>query len=163
MSSTYKASIDQPSVMRNDNGTNTLLVRMWDTGPTAPKTPKRPKVPEGREGEPEYDLAMIEFKSTLSKYETALSRWGQEKRDFDDWHKTYDGPYELSMFSVEAREALQRDGKRYFVSDSRLDNHGLPTGMKPGIYHDQQRVLEAARQRELAATMAKDPVFGIGA
>src|SRR5205809_707123 len=97
MSTSYKAGLDGPAQVIGDNPSS--MIRLWDLGPKEPQAPKRPDLPKGKEGEPEYDLALIEFKGALAVYEEALKAYGIAKRDFADWHKTYGGPYELERLS----------------------------------------------------------------
>lgn len=137
-----------------------LLVKVWDCGPDAPQPPMRPVPPEGKEGSPAHDLAMIEFKGELAKYETDLVAYGRNRKDHAEWHKTYGGPYELEMYSVNAREAIAIEPTRYFVSHSSLPNHGLPKGRKPGPWHAQEKERQAEQKRLLAQAAARDPVFG---
>jgi hypothetical protein len=142
------------------NDTNSLMVKVWDTGPLAPNAPSKPALPTGKEGSPDYDLAMIEFKGELAAYEKALVGYGAQKRDHADWHAKYGGPYEIEMYSIDAREALMIAPDRYFVSDSRIKNHGLPEKRKPGKWHEDQKQLRAEASRMSARDMKRDPVFG---
>jgi hypothetical protein len=138
-----------------------MQVKLWDLGPKEPKAPERPVPPSGKEGSPDYDLALIEFRGALATYETELVAYGRAKKDFADWHRTYGGPYEMTRYSVDARDSLERDPGRYVVSDKRLKNHGLPIGRKPGPWHhtEQQRLADV--QRDLARQAERDPVFGL--
>jgi len=156
----YKVNAEGRVDQDTYNDTNKLMVRLWDTGPVPPSAPERPELPKGKEGDPEYDLSMIEFKGALSVYETALKIYGQEKKDFAEWQNKFGGPYEIEMFSVDAREALMIAPDRYFVSDSRLKNHGLPDKRKPGKWHDEQKQVRAEADRLRARELARDPVFG---
>lgn len=157
---TYKVNADG-IVQHNTNGdTHSLMVMLWDTGPEAPEPPEKPALPSGKEGSPEHDLALIEFKGALATYEKALVAFGQAKRDHADWHGKFGGPYEIEMFSVDAREALQIAPSRYFVSDDRLKNHGLPDKRQPGKWHEDQKQVRAEAARNRARELARDPVFG---
>lgn len=163
------------------NSADIQQVILWDIGPSKPVAPKRPDLPKGKEGEPEYDLAKIEFAEALEEYQEALKTWKRQKTEFADWHKQNGGPVEISMWSCDAFDALQRDAAnapvatnkageevkqlRYFVSSrtrghSHLPNRGLPPGRKPG---QGQSELER-RMREGDADMVNarraDPVFG---
>ena len=62
-------------------------VWMWDTGPEKPVQPKRPPVPKGREGDPDFDLALIEFKRELAEYTAALEQYGADKRQYEQYKK----------------------------------------------------------------------------
>lgn len=150
--STYKVSAE--GIVNSDvqNDTNSLLVKIWDLGPDAPEIPSKPDLPKGKEGSPEYDLALIDFKAGLAKYEEALAAYGRAKKDFADWHKTYDGPYQIEMYSVNAREAIQIEPDRYVTE--------LPKGRKAGKWHHEQIARQKDARRTFAQTMARDPVFG---
>lgn len=134
--------------------------RLWDLGPSVPEPPVRPAVPTGKEGSPELELALIEFKGEAANYDNALKAWGQAKKDFAAWQAMYGGPYEIERFSVDAREALQIAPERYFVSDSRLPNHGLPKGRKPGKWHHEEQERQAELKKAMARQAANDPIFG---
>ena len=141
-------------------------VVLWDIGPPKPMAPKRPDMPKGKEGDPEYDVALIEFKESLEGYADALKAYGRAKIEFAKWQKDQGGAIELRMFSCDAADALQRDPERYFISSStrgydKLKNHGLPAGYRPG--RGQEENLRRAREgeAEFAAAVASDPVFGI--
>lgn len=138
----------------------TMKVRLWDLGPRESEIPARPELPKGKEGSPEYDLAMIDFRGELANYETALKAYGQAKKDFAAWQATYGGPYEVEMYSVDAREALELDKERYLVSDDRLGNHGLPKGRKPGEWHFKEKQRQEELRRLSAQARSRDPVFG---
>jgi hypothetical protein len=101
-------------------------VILWDIGPMKPVAPRRPEVPKkGKEGDPEYDLAKIEFSGALEEYDTALKRWKQEKIDYADWHKRNGGPVELSFWSCDAADALARDDANAPISMVKvLDDKG---------------------------------------
>lgn len=150
--STYKVSAEGVVDQDTHADTNKLLVKIWDLGPTEPEAPVKPELPKGKEGSPEYDLALIDFRGDLANYETALKAYGQAKKDFAAWHKTYAGPYQIEMYSVNAREAIQIEPTRYMID--------LPKGRKPGKFHaeEQQRLKD---ERDSFAKMIKrDPVFG---
>lgn len=138
----------------------TMMVRLWDLGPSESEIPGKPELPTAKEGSPAYDLAMIDFRADLANYETALKAFSKAKKDFAEWQATYGGPYEVEKYSVDAREAMQIEPDRYLVSDDRLPNHGLPKGRKPGHWH----IAEVQRQEEMRRFTAqqrdRDPVFG---
>lgn len=158
MSTSYSATVDGPSVQVSD--LPKMMVRVWDLGPSVPDTPDKPALPTGKEGSPEHDLALIDFKAAIANYETALKAFGQAKKDFAEWQKTYGGPYEKEMYSVDAREALEIEPERYLVSDDRLPNHGLPKGRKPGKWHHEEKQRQEELRRFTAQQRARDPVFG---
>lgn len=146
--------VDQDGIVQNDTqrDTNTLLVKIWDLGPATVEAPAKPDLPKGKEGSPEHDLALIEFKGELANYETALIAYGQAKKDFAAWHSTYGGPYQKEMFSVDAREAIQTEPSRYDAN--------LPKGRKPGKFHAEELLRQKEAQRTFAQTVARDPIFG---
>lgn len=159
MSTGYKATLDGAPQVVGD--LPSAMVRLWDLGPTEPTPPKRPDLPKGKEGDPEHDLAVIDFRGALAAYETELKAYGQAKKDFADWHKTYGGPYEIVNYhSADAYDALTNDPARYCVSRSDMPNHGLPKGRKPGPYQEQQKKRWAEQERELRHAAAMDPNFG---
>lgn len=150
--STYKVSAEGAVDNDTQADTNRLLVKIWDLGPHSPEPPAKPELPNGKEGSPEHDLALIEFKADLVKYEEGLKAFGQAKKDFTAWHTTYGGPYQIEMYSVNAREAIQIAPERY-VTD-------LPKGRKPGKWHVEELHRQKDAQRSFARTVASDPVFG---
>lgn len=152
---TYKVSAEGIVSQDTNNDVNSLLVKIWDLGPTPPEAPGKPELPKGKEGSAEHDLALIDFRGELANYETALKAYGQAKKDFAAWHTTYGGPYQAEMYSVNAREAIQIEPSRYMVA--------LPKGRKPGKYHaDEQQRMKDERQ-SFAKMISRDPVFGQGA
>jgi|SRR5882757_5503026 len=150
--STYKVSAE--GIVNSDThaDTNRLLVKIWDLGPDAPEPPAKPELPKGKEGSPEHDLALIDFKADLAKYEDGLKAFGQAKKDFTAWHTTYEGPYQIEMYSVDAREAIQIAPDRYVIE--------LPKGRKAGKWHIEEQQRQKAAQRSFARTVASDPIFG---
>lgn len=152
--------------------TNTLApelaktyVVLWDIGPSKPKAPDRPVAPKGKEGDPEFDLKLIEFKQELDDYGEALKAFKQAKIDHAAWHKKNGGAIELPMYSCDAHDALERDPKRYFISASTRGhekdaNYGLPEGCKPG--HGQAENVRRAQEgmADYLAARKADPVFG---
>lgn len=159
MSTSYKVDLDGRPVF-TDPDQGSMIVKMWDIGPQKPNAPVKPGLPEGKEGSPAHDLALIELEGALAKYKGDLQAYGRELRDFEQWHRSYEGPYEISDHSVNVREAMQNDAERYFVSDDRLPNHGLPKGRKPGKWHENQKLVRAEQSRARARELARDPVFG---
>lgn len=139
---------------------HSMMVRLWDLGPSEAEMPARPETPKAKEGSPEHDLAMIDFRADLANYETALKAFSQAKKDFAAWQETFGGPYEIEMYSVDAREALAIAPDRYLVSDDRLPNHGLPRGRKPGKWHAEEKQHQEELKRFTAQQRARDPVFG---
>jgi hypothetical protein len=144
---------------------NLTYVYLWDLGPSKPVAPKRPDTPAGKKGEPEYDLAMIEFRGVLEKYDEDLRAYGRDKINFAEWQKKQGGPIEMRFWSVDAADALERDPKRYCVSArtrgyGNRPNQGLPEGMKPGKGHFENQARIAAGESDLEAARRSDPVFG---
>lgn len=163
------------------NSADIQQVILWDTGPVKPVAPARPEVPKGKEGDPEYDLAKIEFAEALEDYQEALKTWKKAKIEYADWQKQNGGPIEIVMWSCDAFDALARDAAnapvtrnkvgeevkhlRYFISartrgHSHLPNRGLPQGRRPGLGQAEleRRMLEG--DAELMAARRADPVFG---
>jgi hypothetical protein len=162
------------------NSAELQQVILWDIGPSKPVAPKRPDLPKGKEGDPEYDLAKVEFQEALEDYTEALKTWKRQKTEYADWHKQNGGPVEITMWSCDAHDALGRDAAaapivikngeekkqlRYFISartrgHSNLPNRGLPNGMRPG--HGQgeleRRMIEG--DADMVAARRADPVFG---
>lgn len=145
------------------------MVVLWDLGPPKPEAPKRPKFvapASTKEGDPEYDLAKIEFREIMEQYDADLRAYGRAKTEFADWNKRYGGPYEIfNMFSCDAEDALARDPKRYCISartrgHERRPNQGLPEGLKPGRGHFENLKRIEAGESDLAAARRADPVFG---
>jgi hypothetical protein len=142
-----------------------LRVWMWDIGPRKAVAPKRPDVPKGKEGSPEYDLAIIEFKESLEDYEAALKAYSQAKKDYAKWQTDMGGAIEREWWKCDADDALERDPNRYYVSSrtrglSQLPNRGLPAGVKIG--HGQAEIERRRREGEedLEQALKRDPVFG---
>lgn len=152
-----------------------MKVWLWDMGPEKPVAPKRPAVPKGREGDPEYDLALLEFKEQLEQYEDGLRRYRAAKVEYAEFERNMGGPVEMLMWSTDAGDALRADHRaveqrrqtkpRWCISArtrgyEKLPNGGLPEGLKPG--HGQQANIERqiAGDKEFLAAMKADPVFG---
>ncbi len=150
MSSRYTVDLDGRSRLVDDQPP--LYFKIWDLGPKEPMPPKKPDLPKGKEGEPEHDLAMIEFRGALAVYEAELIAYGKAKKDFADWHQRYGGPYQIEWLSPDAREALANDRLRYVEK--------LPKGVKPGKYQHEQTERAEQAKRDLQTLAARDPVFG---
>jgi hypothetical protein len=163
------------------NSAEIQQVILWDIGPSKPVAPKRPNVPKGKEGDPEFDLAKVEFAEALEDYQEALKAWKKAKTEYADWHKQNGGPIELVFWSCDAADALARDAAnapavvgddgeetkhlRYFISArtrgyGNLPNRGLPQGKRPG--HGQSELERRMREgdADLMAARRADPVFG---
>lgn len=150
-----------------------MMVVLWDTGPKKPEVPKKPatmKKPsdhkgEWKEGDSDYDLAMVEFSEALEAYKVARAQYQRELKDYADWHRKYGGPFEISMYSCDGHDALARDPERYFISSrtrgrSDLKNGGLPASLKPGPAQDENMRRIAAGEEDLRVALRRDPVFG---
>lgn len=165
---------------RNDaigwlNNADVSKVVLWDVGPPKPTAPTRPKPPKGTEGDPEFDLAKLEFRDELEAYDEALRRYAQDRKDFKAFEQRWGGPHELTMWSADARDALTNDARavaekrqdrpRYFMSSrtrgsEHLANGGLPSSMSPGRGHEAE--MDRIRQTgvDLKTMQRRDPVFG---
>jgi hypothetical protein len=142
-----------------------LRVWLWDIGPRKVLPPTRPAVPKGEHGTAEYDLAMIEFKDELETYEKALQAYRKGKAEYEKWQTDNGGAVENEWWYVDAKDALERDPNRYYVSSrtrgySKLKNGGLPAGVKVG--HGQAEIERRRRegQEDLEELRKRDPIFG---
>jgi hypothetical protein len=161
---------DANTHMIDDQRLQTVV--LWDMGPPKPEPPKKPRwvAPNGtKEGDPDYDLAKLEFKGVLEQYEDDLRTYGRAKQEYAEFQKQWGGPYEClgvgPYFSVDAWDAIQRDPKRYCVSSrtrgyGNRPNQGLPDGVKPGRGHFENLKRIEAGESDLALARARDPVFG---
>jgi len=152
------------------------MVYLWDIGPPKPEPPRRPAVPKGgKEGEPEFDLAKLEFDIAMENYKTDLLSHAARKAEYATFERQWGGPHEEKMWSVDARDALERDAraveegrqavKRWFMSArtrgyEKLPNGGLPSNMKPGPGHFDNLRREQEGDADMAAAKRSDPVFG---
>jgi hypothetical protein len=159
-----------------------MKVWLWDLGPAKPVAPKRPDPPSGKQGDPEYDLAVIEFKESLENYEAALKAYAQSKKDYAHWERSEGGPIERMFWSCDAADALRNDAKaveefrqpdlRYymsartrgwgerFVKHPKLQRNGLPHGMTPGRGQQANLERQLAGEKEFVGILKSDPVFG---
>jgi hypothetical protein len=140
-------------------------VFLWDHGPKKPAPPARPVAPKGKEGDPEYDLLLIEYRQYLEDYDLELRRHKAAKAEFKEWQDKQGGALELMMFSCDANDALIRDPDRYTISSStrgyeKAENHGLKPGHKPGRGHAENIQRMQDGEAELALAKRADPVFG---
>jgi hypothetical protein len=150
-------------------------VWMWDCGPEKPHAPERPKLPKGEDGDPDHDLAMIDFREQMTDYETALKTYRAAKAEYSEFEKRQGGPIEHLMWSCDASDALKNDEKaiedgrqekrRWYISSrtrgySGLRNQGLPNGMRPGHGHEENLRRQAEGETDLALAKRRDPVFG---
>lgn len=152
-----------------------MQVWLWDCGPPKPVAPIRPKPPKGLEGEPDYDLGMIEFREAITEYEAALKAYRAARSEYQDFAERFGGPYEKLFWSCDANDALTNDAlavkegrqaaRRWFISSrtrgyENLKNSGLPTGMKPGHGHAENLRREMEANADLLELRRADPVFG---
>jgi hypothetical protein len=170
-----KSEDDKSSFGAMASASDISRVVLWDVGPSRPIPPSRPKPPKGAEGDPEFDLAKLEFRDELEAYDEALRRYKKQREDFKDFETRWGGPHEISMWSADARDALTNDARavaerrqdapRYFMSSrtrgsENLANSGLPPKMSPGRGHEAE--MERLRQSgvDLRTMQRRDPVFG---
>lgn len=152
-----------------------MQVWLWDCGPEEPTLPEPPDPPSGKEGDPKFDLAKLQFKRSLRAYEEALLDYERKQREFKEWITRNGGPIEQQFWSCDARDALANDARavreerqerpRYFISartrgHEKAKNGGLPQGMKPGHGHQANMERQIAGEKEFLAAMKADPVFG---
>jgi hypothetical protein len=150
-------------------------VILWDVGPEKPRAPARPALPKGKEGDPEFDLAKVEFRDALERYDAELKQHALLKAQYSDWERKCGGPVEVEFWSIDAEHALAHDRtavqegrqtrRRWYVSSrtrgkGKLPNRGLPEGMKPG--HGQDMLERQLREGDfdLAVARRSDPIFG---
>lgn len=141
-------------------------VWLWDTGPRKPVMPKKPDAPKqaGME-EGEYALAMIEFEVIAEEWQRALKQYGVDRKEYENWTKRNGGPVEFSQYSVDARDTLERDANRYYVSartrgHEHKANFGLPPGVKPGHGQAENERRRQENDELLDEVRRQDPVFG---
>lgn len=152
-----------------------LRVWVWDCGPEKPVPPERPIAPKGVEGDPEYDLAKLDFRELLEKYDDDLRRYGEQKKEYAEFQKRMGGPVEIWQWSVDARDTFRHDARaveqgrqkklRYYLSSrtrgyEKLKNRGLPVGIKPGHGHQANLERQIAGDKEFIAALKADPQFG---
>ncbi len=150
-------------------------VFLWDIGPEKPTAPVRITVPKGVAGEPEYDLALLEFRDELASYEQALIAYRRARIEYDTFMRTNGGATESRHWSCDAQDALRNDAKaveegrqarrRWYVSSrtrghERLANNGLPEGVRPGRQQAENRAREASAMEIFAQAKRSDPNFG---
>lgn len=126
--------------------------KIWDLGPQAPKAPAKPEPPKGKDGDPDYELAKVEFEHALAIYREDLLAYGRQTKEYREWKKRDGGPVQIDLWTVDANEAMRRDPDRYVKS--------LPRGTKPGRAHFENLEREKAREEDLEADRKRDPQFG---
>jgi hypothetical protein len=142
-----------------------MYVILWDIGPQKPTMPAKPVLPKGKDGEPEYDIALVEFKEALEVYAEARKAYLAALQEHAKWQKNEGGAIERQFYSCDAYDALVRDPERYYISAStrgseKLKNHGLPAGYKPGRGQEENIRRAQEGDAEFARLRAADPVFG---
>lgn len=133
---------------------NNLRVMVWDLGPPAPDVPK-PPVQRDAKSDGEKIIAESDFKAAMAVYEGERDSFVVRKREHDKWHQEHGGPFQIEMWTVHAREALERDPQRYALR--------LPKGKKPGRTHEENQRRRDAEREELLRARRHDPQFGEGA
>lgn len=129
------------------------MVDFWDCGPQAePDPPPAPQEPDPKLKGAAAAAAQIEYEDNCVRYKDALRAWTAARKDYREWFDVNGGPVKLERFGVTAREAFERDPKRY-----KLD---LPRGMKPGRAQVLADEAYAAELEELKRAAALDPQFG---
>ena len=172
---TKLSNVDERSLVAGMADRERSMVYLWDCGPANPKAPVRPSAPKGKEGDPDFDLAMVDFRKAILDYEDALKAYGVNKAEFAQFDRQWGGPYEIRMWSADAKDAFANDQravdegrqpqKRFFISArtrgyEKLPNGGLPGNLKPGRGHFDNLEREAAGEAEGEAMRRADPVFG---
>lgn len=152
-----------------------MQVWLWDCGPEEPDLPEPPEPPSGKDGDPKFDLAKIQYKRKLRAYEAALEKFERDQIEYANWQKHKGGPIEIQFWSCDASDALKNDARavaegrqtkqRWYVSartrgHEKLKNGGLPLGLKPGHGHQANLERQIAGEKEFLAAMKADPVFG---
>jgi hypothetical protein len=150
-------------------------VWMWDCGPEEPIIPEEPEPPALLPSDPKHALAMMRHRRAVKKYEDDLAIYDRNEREFQNWHRNIRGPVEMAMWSTEARDALEHDGRavtenrqkkrRYYVSSrtrgwEKTKNYGLPIGIEPGAGHQENLERQLAGEKEFIDALRKDPQFG---
>jgi hypothetical protein len=167
--SRYKATLAGDGIATDnsdlDADNEAQQVFLWDIGPEKPVQPVRPIAPKGREGSPEYELALLEFRDELERYSNSLHGFRQAIAEYEDWVSRNGGPVEIQRWSVDANDALRRDPKRYFISSrtrgyTRAPNLGLPEGLSPGRLHADNVRRRREADEEFVQIRRSDPVFG---
>jgi hypothetical protein len=142
-----------------------MYVWLWDLGPLKPVVPVKPKAPLTKDGTPDHDLAMIDFRQAIADYEADLVVYKKANEEYIRFQRVNGGPIELMRYSVDADDILMRDPKRYCISSrtrghSALKNRGLPPGVRSGHGQAAQELRERQGEADLQVLRRSDPIFG---
>ena len=128
--------------------TESLRVRFWDLGPDKP--PKQPVAPKLLA--PDDPIAKLEYEEAAAVYVAELQSYRSQKSAYDKWMAEMGGPVEVEMWSVDARDAVQRAPGRFVKR--------LPKGMQPGHGHAENLRRKEEENAEFRRVAATDPIFG---
>ena len=150
-------------------------VWLWDIGPEEPLPPDEPLPPTLPITDPKYHLEQLRHKRAVKHYEAELLIYDRNEAEYQHWHKNVRGPVEVSMWSPNARDALEHDARaveegrqkkrRWYLSSrtrgsERLKNYGLPKDVVPGPGHQENLERQLAGEKEFIEVLKKDPQFG---
>ena len=150
-------------------------VYLWDIGPEEPAPPDEPIPPALPITDPKYHLENLRHKRAVKRFEDELLIYERNETEFQNWHRNVRGPVELMMWSCDARDALEHDGRavaenrqkklRYYISSrtrgyEKAKNFGLPIGVEPGAGHQDNLLRQFAGEKEFIEVLKKDPQFG---
>lgn len=128
--------------------TESLRVKFWDLGPEKPVMPKKPDQPKN----PDDPIAKLEYEEAAETYVAAIKAYRVAQAEYARWEEECGGPVQIERWSVEARDAVQRDPKRYVKA--------LPKNLKPGHGHIENLRRKEAEDAEFRRVAATDPIFG---
>ena len=150
-------------------------VYLWDIGPEEPMPPTEPEPPALPFADPKYHLENLRHKRAVKRFEDELIIYERNEAEFQHWHRNVRGPVELVMWSCDARDALEHDGRavadkrqkklRYYISSrtkgyEKTQNFGLPKDVEPGPGHQDNLLRQFAGEKEFVEALKKDPQFG---
>jgi len=150
-------------------------VWLWDCGPEEPMPPDEPVPPALPITDPKFHLENLRHKRAVRRFEDELVAYDRLEREYQHWQNNIRGPVELSMWSPNARDALNHDARavkegrqkkrRYYLSSrtrgsERLKNYGLPPGIEPGPGHQENLDRQLAGEKEFVDILKSDPHFG---
>lgn len=131
-------------------------VDVWDLGPKrvhAPIAPTEPVESKDLKGA-DLALARIHYEDDLEAYRAELRIYGAAKVEFRKWHDQHGGPVKASLWSTDAKHAINAESERYVLD--------LPKGVKPGKAQEEADRVAAMSEHELQEARDKDPQFGKG-